>query len=384
MQAETRFRQLFGLHTAGVISPSERKEMMDLIAQAEHDALLRELMLDAWSNLTIEHLLDDGQAERMLQHILHGEPIKIPVYRRGWFKVSVAAAVLLIIAGSYLFWPNSTKHTETLAGKSLFKNDIAPGMNGAKIKLSNGKTLLIDSLKDGLIAMEGNVQVIKENGKIFYKGLSELPADAALYNEIIEDKGRFTSVQLPDGSTAWINSGSSIRYPLVFRGGERKITMTGRAAFLAVHNEKQPFRVYASGQVFEDKGTEFNIDAYETRAVRMTVREGSVQVKNILAKANEQVKVNETGEINLIKDIDTGPVFAWRNNEFDFTRATVEDIMQEAARWYDIEVVYQGKIDQRFSLTVSRDKPISALLRNMELSGGIHFEIEGKKVTVKP
>jgi transmembrane sensor len=211
--------------------------------------------------------------------------------------------------------------------------------------------------------MEGNVQVIKEKGKIFYRGLSELPADAVLYNEIIEDKGRYTSVQLPDGSTAWINSGSSIRYPLVFSGKERKITMTGRAAFLVVHNEKQPFRVYTAGEVFEDKGTEFNIDAYETRAVRMTVREGMVQVKSLLVRPNEQVKINETGDVSLIKDIDTGPVFAWRNNEFDFTRATVEEIMQEAARWYDIEVKYQGRIDQRFSLTVSRDKPISALLR---------------------
>jgi transmembrane sensor len=149
MQEENRFRQLFGLHTAGVISPSERRELMDLIAQAANDTLLRELMLDAWSNLTVEHRLDEGHAETILQNILRGEPIKIPVYKRGWFKLSAAAAVLLIIAGSYLFWPNPKEQAITVEGKSLFKNDIAPGMNGAKIKLSNGKTLLIDSLKDG-------------------------------------------------------------------------------------------------------------------------------------------------------------------------------------------------------------------------------------------
>ncbi|MES2329678.1 MAG: FecR domain-containing protein [Bacteroidota bacterium] len=297
------------------------------------------------------------------------------------FKWIAAAVILFAFAGGAWFWftQNAKQPVQTFA--SVYKNDVAPGKAGGKLKLSNGQMLSIDSMKDGFVIADAGLKLYKENGKIVYKGT----ATETAYNEIIEDIGRYTSVELPDHSIAWVNSGSSIRYPLHFASDERKITMTGEAAFQVVHNEKQPFRVYVDNQVFEDKGTVFNIRAYSNELViRTTVLEGLVSIRNTMIKPMQQAQVAKNGQVNFSDKVNTEAVFAWRDGEFSFGNATIEEIMNDAAKWYGVEVIYQDRISQQFGFVgIDRNMPISNLLRNLETIGGVHFEIDGKKITVK-
>jgi transmembrane sensor len=57
--------------------------------------------------------------------------------------------------------------------------------------------------------------------------------------------------------------------------------------------------------------------------------------------------------------------------------------MKQAARWYDVDVVYQGQLDGKtYGGKISKYKDITELLKNLELTGTIHFKVDGRRVTV--
>lgn len=76
---------------------------------------------------------------------------------------------------------------------------------------------------------------------------------------------------------------------------------------------------------------------------------------------------------------------AWKYDRFDFGDAiSIETIMRQLARWYDIDVVYQGKITSRFGGSISRNENLSKVLAMLQATGSVKFKITDKKVTVMP
>ena len=73
---------------------------------------------------------------------------------------------------------------------------------------------------------------------------------------------------------------------------------------------------------------------------------------------------------------------AWKNGRFHFERADIKNVMSQLSRWYDVEIVYQKKINTRFYLEMSRNTKLSEILKVLELTGNIKFEIIGKKIIV--
>lgn len=390
MQQQTPFDGLIDALITGTITAEQRSWLNAMLddpqtAEAFKARLEQELATGKFTPAADESI-DRWLEERIQSGVIrkiHVQP-QTPVHRVHFMKPFrwVAAAVILFafaVGAWFFFAKNNKKDTPTFA--SEYKNDVAPGKAGGILKLSSGQIFSIDSLKEGFVTADAGLKVYKENGKIVYKGT----ATEAVYNEIIAGIGRYTSVELPDHSIAWVNSGSSIRYPLHFASNEREITMTGEAAFQVVHNDKQPFRVYVNGQVFEDRGTVFNIRAYgDEPMIRTTVLEGLVSIGHTMIKPMQQAQVAKNGQVTLSDKVNTEAVFAWRDGEFSFGSATIEEIMSDAAKWYGVEVVYQDKINQQFGFVgIDRNMPISNLLRNLERIGGVHFEIDGKRVTVK-
>jgi len=303
-----------------------------------------------------------------------------PVRRIRWVRVAAAAILLFAIAGTWLIVNHQTP-------AAVAKADIAPGREGSKLKLADGREILVDTAKEGLLAVQGKIQVYKENGKIVYKGVG----DELVYNEISTAKGRFSTAILPDGSTVWLNASSSVRYPLQFQGQERKVSMTGEVSFKVVHNAEKPFKVMAAGQTIEDIGTEFDVNAYtDEPAIKTTLIEGSASVKTatnqFILKPGQQAVTNAgTETIAVNNDVNTDNVIAWRNGKFRFEDADLPTVMRQLARWYDVEVVYEAPVPNNpFSGGTFRNENLSEVLKVLELSGGVHFRIEGKKLFVRP
>ncbi len=343
-------------------------------------------MRASWQELsTPDEYYQNFEGEEMWVRIMqrgHMRPVRA---KRIWLRWTAAAAVLLLFAGSYFYFKQSPQSDKQIA--KIVPQDIPPGHAGAVVKLSNGRMIALDTAKDGLLAVDQGVRIIKQNGQIRYEGVTK----EMVYNEIQTDRGRSWPVMLPDGSTVWLNTSSSIRYPLGFSGKERKLEMTGECYFEVVHNDQQPFRVVLpSGVVVEDIGTAFNIRTYNDEPLsKTTVTEGTVRINSsnesklaytVTAGMQAQSAGGKVQKVEAIDNLDE--ITAWKSNRFRFRNGSVQEILKEAARWYDMEVIYQDDIKETFLISMSRSVPLSKLLHDMEQGGEVHFKIDGRRVTV--
>jgi ferric-dicitrate binding protein FerR (iron transport regulator) len=194
---------------------------------------------------------------------------------------------------------------------------------------------------------------------------------------------------LSDGSKVWLNAGSSVRFPVAFTGNERKVSITGEAYFEVARDAYKPFIVKDINRNAEVQvlGTHFNVNTYDDEPVmKVTLLEGAVKViKGIstrLLKPGQQAQVGS--DVKVITGIDTEEVMAWKNGRFQFKKASLQEVMRQVARWYDVEIVYEGKIiPQEFGGKMQRDLKLSEVLEGLAKSQ-VHFRIEKKKVVVMP
>jgi len=313
---------------------------------------------------------------------------------------SIAAMILLAITTGIYFYSNRTIQKEEQFVEINIKNDILPGNNKAILTLANGSKISLDDAANGLLASEGNIAITKtENGEIVYekndleknKGIS----NHAVINTIQTPKGGKFQVRLPDGSKVWLNSASTLIYPTAFTGTERKVKLSGEAYFEIASNKKIPFRVESDGQIVEVLGTHFNINSYDDEDfTKTTLLEGSVKVilnsnsdllgKTRMLKPGEQSLTNASQSGIRIENADTEKVVAWKNGYFKFKNTPIQQIMREVERWYDVELVYEGKMPtDEFTGYISNEVNISAVLNILEQSGGVKFSVKGKKIKVK-
>src|SRR5688572_17757782 len=134
-------------------------------------------------------------------------------------------------------------------------------------------------------------------------------------------------------------------------------------------------------------GTHFNINAYEAKPqVKTTLLEGAVKfakdAATAILKPGQQSQLSKKGALVVKDNSDVEETMAWKNGTLSFTHMDIETIMRQAARWYDVDVVYKDRIADTYTVSVPRSVPLSQLLRALEQSSGVHFIIEGKKITV--
>ncbi len=311
----------------------------------------------------------------------------IPFYKKPFFQA--AAAVIILIAGvSILKLQPVSNAKKTSTAKIVYKNDVAaPANNKAVLTLANGRTIDIDSTGNGEFAQQGNIHIVKQaDGMIAYKGNNE---EKIVYNTLTVPKGsKPFKLKLADGTDVWLNVASSITYPTVFTGKERKVVVTGEAYFEVTHNAAMPFIVKQANKNLEVRvlGTHFNVNTYDDESsMNVTLLEGSVNVtgnqSNILLSPGQQARVNDKG-IKKINNANVEEVMAWKNGTFHFDGADIQIIMRQIEKWYNVDVVYKDNIKYSFVANISRDVNVSQLLNILQLTDLVHFKIEGNKITV--
>jgi hypothetical protein len=316
----------------------------------------------------------------------------------------VAAALVIIIAsaGSYLIsqhYKVSGSSLTAYAGQNN-TNDIAPGRNGAILTLSDGTALNLDTAHTGLLTVQGKTMLTADSGIIRYKKVNATGA-APLYNMVSTPRGRQYKVVLSDGSKIWLNAASSIRYPAVFEGEQRKVQITGEAYFeiepfySGTTQQRIPFIVQFttpsgySGEI-NVLGTHFNVNAYADETItKATLIEGSIMLsldnrESSVIKPGQQANIAKNGRIKVDPDVDTDAVMAWKNGFFSFSNTDMATLMRQVSRWYDVEVEYAGAVpDRKFGGEISRSANVSQVLKIMEESK-VFFRIDGKKIIVLP
>ena len=121
-----------------------------------------------------------------------------------------------------------------------------PEEEKTRLVLADGTVIFPDEKKDGVLYRSGNSEIRKQGNKVFF-GVSRPAQDRTVSeagtNLLTTPRGRQYEVVLSDGSQVWLNTGSSLRFPAVFSGGERRVAMTGEAYFEIAKEKARPFRV---------------------------------------------------------------------------------------------------------------------------------------------
>lgn len=307
---------------------------------------------------------------------------------RTWYS---AAAILLIILSVGLYF-NSKIEDQVLAKNipSRFQNDVLPGDNRAVLTLDDGFQINLDDAANGLLASENNIEIKKAGtGQIEYIGGYQ-STQTVKYNTLTTPMGGQYQLILPDGSKVWLNAGSSLHFPTAFSGKERRVELKGEAYFEVAKNRAMPFKVFANDMEVKVLGTHFNVMAYDDeKSMNTTLLEGSVQVLKgsgrIYLEPGEVAVLNKTNGNMNVSTADIEQAVAWKNGYFIFSDENIESIMRKVSRWYNVDVTFKGSMNNKdFVGTISRSKNVSELLQMLELTGAVHFSIEGRRITVMP
>ena len=373
-----RLQYLFGKYASGEATTEELQEFWQLVSAHGEEGLLREEMQEWWGK---EDLSAGVDGEKTLQRVL-SEPKPIRRLRPLW---AAAAAVLLL--GFALFYflhqPHSKPAPVARAINSSYKNDVMPGVTGATLTLADGTVVPLDSAGAQLSMMQGGTRIAAKNGTVEYTG--ESTSRQVLYNTLTTARGQQYPLRLSDGSLVLLDAGSSITYPAGFPADRRVVQVKGQAWFEIAKDAARPFIVNSDNKQVEVLGTSFNVKAYEdSPGVEVTLVEGAVRVtsgtENQVLKPGQQAILSTGIKLNTHADINEA--IAWKDGNYEYKSRNLTYVMQDVARWYDIEIVYEGaKPTDTFTGGFSRSLTLTELLTILEMTG-IHFKLEGRKLTV--
>lgn len=387
------FFKLLDKYLAGEASAAEEDLLYKVYQHFQQNQILSE---DELGNLDF---LENKQLEEF--KTIFQQPAAKPTWKVRYLKVQqyVAAACIIIflaVGVKYLI-TRDTRKPALVAKNTPLKNDFRPGGNNAYLLLANGKKVLLNDIKNGLLAQQGESRIHKKaDGQIEYSATSNSDSakTAMVFNQLIIPVGGQYHITLADGTNVWMNSASSLEYPVAFAGKERKVKLTGEAYFEVAKNKNMPFIVEVNNKInVKVLGTHFNIMAYENEnKVSTTLLEGLVKIEEALNPSNNAyitpgqcaTLLNNSQKIK-IKDVDVDEAVAWKEGQFLFNNENIHSIMRKLSRWYDVDIVFSKEMtNKNFDGTISKYKNISEVLKLLELTKGVHFKFQGRRIVVMP
>ena len=316
--------------------------------------------------------------------------------RAGWW--AAAAAIIVLLTGTAYWFLNKTPQQQPVA-RITPADDVQPGRQGAYLTLADGRRILLDSLGNGVVASEKGAQVVMKDGELTYNPAVAHNAPVT-YNTISTPRGRQFALQLPDGSKVWLNAASSLRYPVVFTGTERRVEITGEAYFevakIKRDGARMPFIVSINNTTtVEVLGTHFNVNAYaDEEMIKTTLLEGKVKVNSAIGnrqsailKPGEQAILSQKSQSShniSVQTADVEAAVAWKNGTFSFTNASLETVMRQLARWYNIEVAFVGDVPGgAFNGEIDRSLTLDQVLKGLTKTR-VHYTIQKNKLLIQP
>lgn len=367
------------------------REVMRQYASLLQNARLQATAGDAavWQQIT-DTLQQQGAFSDAL---LNGDKTTRARTRTLWPRITVAAAVLLAVASGTWWWLENDAVLSP-APQPQAITDKAPAAVKATLTLANGTVVALDTDSSRTLAQQGATQVTQlAGGELVYKATQRTVSGTATgINTLRTPRGGLFKVVLPDGTRVWLNAASSLQYPAAFTGADRTVALTGEAYFEVAPDKQKPFRVNTHGQQVQVLGTAFNINAYDDEeATRTTLLQGSVKVALTNATGSAQkeqlltpgVQAVTTPAGIAVTQPDLQQVTAWKEGEFRFQHMKITSIMRQIARWYDVEVEYQGPLPQQeFYGIIPRKEYVSQILKALTLTRNVHFIMKGNTIIV--
>ncbi len=364
---------------SGRLSGEEVKEVKEWIEADEKNRVYfqhfkKEFLEIRWG---LRSRLIGGNYEELQKKLLQ---------RRRFLRCKKLAAVVILLVGvcsSFLIHDYFSSMKSPLV---MLQDSIRPGTPQAILELSSGQRLKLDSLEQEVKERNG-ISLVTCGGALSYSLSDSVQFSENLYNRLIIPRGGEYMIQLSDGSKVWLNAATEFQFPVAFVGEQRKVYLKGEAYFEVAKDSLHPFIVVADDVEVKVYGTKFDVNSYHPEKIQTILIEGAVGMK----RRGEEVRLKpgqkgETGTTDInVTEVDVTSYVAWKNGDFIFNNERLEDIMEQIARWYDVNVFYSCKehCDVRLSGDMKRYKEVQSLLYYFERISQVRFTIKGKTIVVE-
>jgi len=385
------YKKIAGLiakEIAGGLSPEEKKK---LVAWLDEDDSNRELLAEIKNSGNFRAWVHSREANRQPAWEFIYNTIQRKGRRAAIQKIiRVAASVLLpllIAGGVYFFVSRQIPEQKGISGQVA---EISPGTSKAVLVLDDGRSVVLDTPDETEIREKDGTVIRKGEKKLDYTGgEGDAKVSRPLFNTIRVPKGAEYDLVLSDSTRVFLNAMSEFSYPVQFTGETREVELKGEAYFEVSHSGS-PFIVNTGRVNVEVMGTEFNINAYEnTKKIITTLVEGKVKVAaagtpgegRLLQPEEQAVFSLMDGNIEVEK-VDVLLFTSWKDGEFNFYDARLEDIMTTLTRWYSADVFYMNPSvkDLRFSGSLDKYGDIGQILDIIKATNKVGIEINGTAI----
>jgi ferric-dicitrate binding protein FerR (iron transport regulator) len=323
----------------GVISPENKVILEKAIKEDPH-------ALASWQEGVIHY--------ESLQQIINEElilpqdiqwNIRHAVRRKRRKLITTLAAAAAVLAGIVILYPKEYQKPAT----------------GVMLQIAGENAI---NLTDGQ-QQAGAVTLNNNSGTLSYQA----KAPSAKLNKLSVPIGMTYQMVLGDGSKVWLNAATTIEFPFTFNGATREITINGEAYIEVAKDEAHPFIVHTPGNnEIQVLGTTFNVNTYDSSAARIALVTGAVKVKTAAGKTLQLKPGYEAiAAANQLQSrpFDAENLLAWRQGQYYFSNADLQEVSEVITRWYGTQVVIDAPIKKTFTGDLNRHRPLEEFLKGI-------------------
>ena len=337
--------ELFIGYLNGTLSESEAAEFEELTRDPHFEALREQLTTSGYiAGRMAEY--DGFDARKAFGRFRTAAGLGKPAGTlRRWAVAAtgIAAAVVVAAGIAFLTRPAPSERERTLQ----LADAIYPAPDKVTLTLADGRRLQLDGQAE---------RQIDGVGRVSY-GTDGVKYEAA-------PDGSKCLVTLEDGTRVWLNARSTLRYPVKFAAGERRVELSGEGLFDVTHDPEHPFVVEAGKATMTVRGTKFNVRDFDDEGMASTtLLEGCVEVGNrsgkVTLEPGMQSRTRGAAEALDVREVDPAAYTAWTEDKIAFYNADLEEVLADIRRWYRVEIrvnvdpaqyALTGKIPRDFSL----------------------------------
>ncbi|MEO1486388.1 MAG: FecR domain-containing protein [Bacteroidota bacterium] len=312
-----------------------------------------------------------------------------PFVKTKFIKIFKYAAVIAVIFSlGYLFNSDDFQNI-----KQQQKDILIPGDDAITIELEDGSIEQLDIYgKKEIRNSDGRLVGTQDKSNLTYQNSST--SEELVYNTLYVPNGKRFDVVLSDGTHIYLNSGSSLKYPVRFiEGNARNVFLYGEAYFDVAEDKAHPFVVNADDMNVQVLGTKFNISHFpEHENINTVLVEGSVEiydkneagVERTLLKPGFMAEWNKSNGNISVENVDTRLYTAWLDGKLIYRNDTFKSIRYSLERHYNIMIKNENKLldEQRFDATFDIET-INEVLEAFNKSYAIDYEVVNNKAIIK-
>lgn len=399
MEDKERIRKLLSAFEAGKITRAEFDELHRYLTDHRNEQAFSSWIDSRLGQIGEDHEMPTNRPDLFKAIVADPRFTKeraLRHHQRLRYWLGGVAAILCLGVG--LWWMQGKEPLQTGSQGNRHAEQSTPAVSFPAdkpiLRLADGTAIDLAALQDGVVASEGGASVILDGKELAYHPQSGVPGAENANHSIHIPKGMQYQLTLPDGSRVWLNAASSITFPVQFSGSKRVVKLSGEAFFDVKHDAAKPFIVETPLQLLEVLGTTFNVSAYaDDGYVKTSLVSGSVRVdrsmpgnttgSSLVLNPGEESLAKEGSQVIKQRKVDTRHIATWRTGVFTFHNEPVEEVMRKVARWYDIEVAYRdGMAGKRIGGSVPRFDNIERLMKALQGTGLLHYNMEGGKVLI--